>query len=178
MSKRYVKPYKPYRTSRLNGVDKDFSNPLSNKEIFNTILAILNKLCLESGKRGYPYLELLNPTHPESKFKKWYLLRFPIIRTVNPENSLEWEYFTLGYDPKYRMSTEKEGMWWYMFSGYAGSCYSHPFLKNPFYDHLGKSLYGCIVLEDVHTFLNTQLYDVLNEYTLTMPLEDGESFTI
>lgn len=176
MSSRYHKKYPPPKTSRLNFLPKDFSNPLSEPKTFDSVLRTVKLLSRESGNKSYPYIELLTVKHPE-KNHEWYTLRFPVIRTSNPELSLEWEYFTLGYDPYYK-DIHGNGTWWFIFSGYMGSCYAHPFIKNPFHDDLGKPFYGCIIIQDSKVFLSRHLRSLLYDYTMNMPLDENEEFTV
>lgn len=149
------------------------------RRIFQKVLSVVKTLSRESGLRCYPRIEaiecssVLVGASSGVKEKRWRAIRFPVIRTATPERFQEWEYFTLGYDP-----TEGRGMWWYIFSGSGGCYFSHPLVRNPFNDDLGKPHFGCTIIENIDDFVVKKLKGVLYDYTCTMPLEHGEFFVI
>lgn len=150
------------------------------RPIFKQLLFVVKTLSRESGHRSYPHVELVGCTsadEPGKQAKKWSAVKFPVIRTENPERSQEWEYFTLGYD-RDGGREDGQGLWWYIFSGSGGCYFSHPFIRNPFNDSLGAPHFGCIIIENIEEFVFTKLKGVLYDYTCTMPLDLGESFLI
>lgn len=146
---------------------------MSGDTVFGRVLQVVKTMSHNSGMSTHPLVELMIVSPDPSHERVWYSLRFPVIKTLSGRK-VDYEYFTLGY----HNDSVHTNVWWYIFSGYAGSCFSHPFIKNPHHDDAFLPNFGCVLIPDITKFLTYDIHNLLTNYTLTTPLNVDEYFTI